>query len=140
MSASHCQSSSSSLSTGFVIKKRSIRFAVLSLVHGGTYQTCRSSLKIFKRISFIPEIYIAAPREYQAQLSQFLSEYGNTDSASVEFVWVDDMTGSADGLRAVHDRIRYFFIHHTVVFVDMSFALLTVCTQICTHIHNVPLL
>ena len=52
------------------------------------------------------EIYIAAPREYHTQLSQFLSEYGNTDSSSVEFIWVDDMTGSADGLRAVNERIR----------------------------------
>ena len=133
MSASHCKSSSSSLSTGFVIEKWSIRLAVLSLVQGGTPHACRSSLKIFKRISSIPEIYIAAPREYQAQLSQFLSEYGNTDSASVEFVWVDDMTGSADGLRAVHDRIRYLFIYRTVVLVDMSFALLTVRTQIHTY-------
>ena len=52
------------------------------------------------------EIYIVAPREYHTQLSQFLSEYGNADNASVEFVWVDDMVGSADGLRAVNERIR----------------------------------
>lgn len=53
------------------------------------------------------EIYIAAPREYHTLLSQFLSEYGNTDSSSVEFIWVDRMTGSADGLRAVNERIRF---------------------------------
>jgi translation initiation factor eIF-2B subunit gamma len=56
------------------------------------------------------EIYIAAPKEYQTQLSQFLSEYGNSDNASVEFIWVDDMVGSADGLRAVNERIRGDFI------------------------------
>eukprot|EP00596_Hydrurales_sp_CCMP1899_P006853 CAMPEP_0119040746 /NCGR_PEP_ID=MMETSP1177-20130426/10741_1 /TAXON_ID=2985 /ORGANISM="Ochromonas sp, Strain CCMP1899" /LENGTH=392 /DNA_ID=CAMNT_0007006067 /DNA_START=122 /DNA_END=1299 /DNA_ORIENTATION=- len=60
--------------------------------------------------SGVLEIYIAAPREYQTQLSQFLSEYGNSDTASVEFVWVDHMNGSADGLRAVYDRIRGDFI------------------------------
>ena len=52
------------------------------------------------------EIYIAAPKEYQTQLSQFLSEYGNSDTTSVEFIWVDEMIGSADGLRAVNERIR----------------------------------
>ena len=69
------------------------------IVPGSTLHAYKSSTKLVECISPIPEIYIAAPREYQAQLSQFLSEYGNTDSASVEFVWVDDMTGSADGLR-----------------------------------------
>lgn len=64
------------------------------------------------------EIYIAAPKEYQTQLSQFLSEYGNSDSASVEFVWVEEMVGSADGLRAVSERIRYQFVGHMVNFMN----------------------
>ena len=115
MSASHCQSSSSSLSTGLVIEKWRIRFAVSMIVSCSTLYAYKCLIKLIECISPIPEIYIAAPREYQAQLSQFLSEYGNTDSASVEFVWVDDMTGSADGLRAVHDRIRYLFIRRTVI-------------------------
>ena len=130
MSTSHCQSSSSSLSTRSVVEKWRTRLAVSSMVHIDTYHSCSSLLKLFKRISSIPEIYIAAPREYQAQLSQFLSEYGNTDSASVEFVWVDDMTGSADGLRAVHERIRYFLTCRTVINVGRSFASLTVNTDL----------
>mmetsp|Transcript_4173 Transcript_4173/g.6834 ORF Transcript_4173/g.6834 Transcript_4173/m.6834 type:complete len:550 (-) Transcript_4173:78-1727(-) len=63
-------------------------------------------------MSGIAEVYIVAPREYEAKLSHFLGEYIR-DSMNIDFVPVDDMGGSADCLRAVADRIRgdFFCLH-----------------------------
>lgn len=55
------------------------------------------------------EVYIVAPQDYKLQLSQFLFE-NLRDRMSVELVVVDEMLGSCDALRAVHDRIRGDFI------------------------------
>lgn len=43
-------------------------------------------------------------------MAQFMSEYGQSTNTNVEFIWVDEMIGSADGLRAASDRIRGDFI------------------------------
>lgn len=53
-----------------------------------------------------------SPSEYKVQLSNFLEEYRLTVNVTVtlELVLVEDMVGSADGLRAVSDRIRGDFI------------------------------
>ena len=85
----------------------------------GTYPKCLLPVANRKLLAYqldllaksgTQEIYIVAPREYQTRLTQFLSEYGPSDSASVEFIWVDEMIGSADGLRAVSERIRGDFV------------------------------
>ena len=85
----------------------------------GTYPKCLLPVANRKLLAYqldllaksgAQEIYIVAPREYQTRLTQFLSEYGPSDSASVEFIWVDEMIGSADGLRAVSERIRGDFV------------------------------
>lgn len=52
-----------------------------------------------------PEVYIVAPKEYEVKLSHFLGEYVRA-SMSIDLVVVEEMSGSADGLRAVSDRIR----------------------------------
>ena len=54
---------------------------------------------------FVSEVYIVAPKEYEVKLSHFLGEYVR-GSMSIDLVIVDEMSGSADGLRAVSDRIR----------------------------------
>lgn len=50
-------------------------------------------------------MYIVAPKEYEVKLSHFLGEYVRA-SMSIDLVVVEEMSGSADGLRAVSDRIR----------------------------------
>jgi len=50
-------------------------------------------------------VYIVAPKEYEVKLSHFLGEYIRA-SMSIDLVVVEEMSGSADGLRAVSDRIR----------------------------------
>jgi hypothetical protein len=45
-------------------------------------------------------VYIVAPREYEAKVSHFLGEYIQ-EGMSIDLVVVDDMSGSADCLRAV---------------------------------------
>lgn len=59
--------------------------------------------------SGVMEVYIVGPSEYQTPLSQFLSEYMR-ESMTIDFVTVENMTGSCDGLRAVSDRLRGDFI------------------------------
>lgn len=54
-------------------------------------------------------MYIVAPREYEIAVSHFMADYVR-GQMSVEFVPVDDMMGSVDGLKAVSDRIRGDFI------------------------------
>lgn len=75
------------------------------------------------------EVFIAAPIDYEAELMQFIVEYrgstlndkGSTNDGatkndinvsimSIDLVFVDEMMGSADGLRAVGERIRGDFI------------------------------
>jgi hypothetical protein len=51
------------------------------------------------------ELFIVCPRDYEAQLSRFLADYVRT-KMSIDLVISEDMSGSADGLRAVSDRIR----------------------------------
>lgn len=57
------------------------------------------------------EVFIVANRDYQASIANFLS---STDAPKHEFrievVYRDGMSGSADGLREVADRIRGDFI------------------------------
>jgi NDP-sugar pyrophosphorylase family protein len=60
--------------------------------------------------SGVMEVYIVAPAEYQIHLSQFLSEYMREALEIIDLVTVEDMMGSADGLRAVSERIRGDFI------------------------------
>lgn len=59
--------------------------------------------------SGVMEVYIVGPSEYQTPLSQFLSEYMR-ESMTIDFVTVENMTGSCDGLRAVSERLRGDFI------------------------------
>ena len=61
---------------------------------------------------FMSEIYIVAPKEFELPLSNFLKDYRSSLSINVNIdpVFVEDMMGSADGLRAVSDRIRGDFI------------------------------
>jgi len=52
---------------------------------------------------------LVTPREYEALLTHFLADYVR-NNMKIDLVVVDEMTGSADGLRAVSDRIRGDFI------------------------------
>ena len=69
----------------------------------GTYPKCLLPVANRKLLAYqldllcksgVLEVYIVAPKEYQTRLTQFWSsEYAQqqADSASVEFVWVDEM-------------------------------------------------
>ena len=50
-----------------------------------------------------------SPQDYQDEVTKFLSEY-LSEELVIELVSVSDMMGSADGLRALRDRIRGDFI------------------------------
>jgi NDP-sugar pyrophosphorylase family protein len=49
------------------------------------------------------------PKEYSTQLSQFITPYLD-DEVHIELIQVHELFGSADAVRAVHDRIRGDFI------------------------------
>ena len=71
------------------------------------------------------EIIIVVPREYQQQMNLFISSV-NEFSLKIDLVYVDDMVESADGLRAVSDRISGDFIILTSDFMtDLSLGTLT---------------
>ena len=53
---------------------------------------------------------MVAPSEYRTQLLQFLSEHSLSEKTRIDFIFVEDMIGSADALRAASDRIRGDFI------------------------------
>eukprot|EP00981_Chlorochromonas_danica_P005946 scaffold1243_cov173-Ochromonas_danica.AAC.7 len=55
--------------------------------------------------SNIAETFIVIPAEYESHFSKFLRDYLR-DRMTVDLVLVEEMMGSADGLRAVADRIR----------------------------------
>lgn len=55
------------------------------------------------------EIFIVTPKEYYPQLSQFLLSHID-DEVLIELIQVNELYGSADAVRAVHDRIRGDFI------------------------------
>lgn len=55
------------------------------------------------------DVYIVCPNEYASKISQFLAE-NSRESMKVDVVGVEEMLGSADALRAVHDRITGDFI------------------------------
>jgi NDP-sugar pyrophosphorylase family protein len=54
---------------------------------------------------FSIETFIAAPEDYETPLKQFLNDY-KRERMSIELVIVPEILGTADGLRAVSDRIR----------------------------------
>jgi NDP-sugar pyrophosphorylase family protein len=64
--------------------------------------------------SGVLEVLVVSPKEYHTQLSRFIADYRlESDNGGsqryipcVELVIVDEMLGSADGLRAVSERIR----------------------------------
>ena len=63
------------------------------------------------------EVFISAPAEYETQLNACIDDYRRDhteneviSSMSIELVYVEEMMGSADGLRAVRERIRGDFI------------------------------
>lgn len=60
--------------------------------------------------SGVSEAYIVSPQEYKTPMTQFLAEYMR-ESIVIDLVCVEDMMGSADGLRAVGDRLRGDFIY-----------------------------
>lgn len=60
---------------------------------------------ILRIIPILTEVHIVAPKEYEVKLSHFLADYVRA-TMSIDLVVVDEMSGSADGLRAVSDRIR----------------------------------
>jgi hypothetical protein len=60
-------------------------------------------------LTMFAEVYLVAPHEYEAQLAHFLADYAR-ENMKIELVVVKEMTGSADGLRAISDRIRGDFI------------------------------
>lgn len=53
-----------------------------------------------------------APKEFELPLSNFVKDYRSTVgiNVNIDLVFVEDMMGSADGLRAVSERIRGDFI------------------------------
>lgn len=60
---------------------------------------------------YITEVFIVTPPEYHERLARFLSTYVRVDqSMIIELVTAQRMHGSADALRAVHERIRGDFI------------------------------
>ena len=69
-------------------------------------------------------IIVTSP-EYHPQLSQFIAEEGKVrEGLKIDVVVAEDMMGSADGLRAVKDRIRggvaaqpSFCIHNLIVII-----------------------
>lgn len=66
-------------------------------------------LDMFTR-SGIEEIYIVAPVEYKDQLTLFLSLAMTSNGSTVKLICVEEMLGSAEGLRAVSEYIRGDFI------------------------------
>ena len=62
--------------------------------------------------SGVEEVYIVAHTDYQEALSTFLrgSDHMRHTDLAVDLVVVDSMTGSADGLRAISERLRGDFI------------------------------
>lgn len=50
------------------------------------------------------------PREFYSQLSQELLSYLEDDNVLIEIIQVNELFGTADAVRAVHDRIRGDFI------------------------------
>jgi hypothetical protein len=72
--------------------------------------TCLSlSLSVSPSVSLFIEIFVVTPKEYSSQLSQFLLPYLD-DEVHIELIQVNELFGSADAVRAVHDRIRGDFI------------------------------
>jgi NDP-sugar pyrophosphorylase family protein len=60
--------------------------------------------------SHVTEIFVVAPREYYSRLSQELLSYLEDDNVLIEIIQVNELFGTADAVRAVHDRIRGDFI------------------------------
>ena len=60
--------------------------------------------------SGVTEVYIVAPQEYQTPMTQFLAEYMR-ENIVIDLVCVENMMGSADGLRAIGERLRGDFIY-----------------------------
>ena len=60
--------------------------------------------------SGVMEAYIVSPQEYQTPMTQFLAEYMR-ENIVIDLVCVENMMGSADGLRAVGERLRGDFIY-----------------------------
>ena len=60
--------------------------------------------------SGVMEAYIVSPQEYQTPMTQFLAEYMR-ENIAIDLVCVENMMGSADGLRAVGERLRGDFIY-----------------------------
>ena len=54
--------------------------------------------------SGVRQVFLVAPEEYCLRLNAFLQIFGN-DLLAVDLIPVADMTGSADALRAVSDRV-----------------------------------
>ena len=68
---------------------------------------------------------IVSPREYRQQIDQYIFSLTEV-SLKIDLVYVDDMADSADGLRAISDRITGDFIILSTDFVtDLSLGALT---------------
>ena len=67
-----------------------------------------------------PEIFIVAHKEFELQLTNFMKEYRLTlnITVNIDLVFLDEMIGSADGLRAVGERIRGDFISVSSDFIS----------------------
>lgn len=71
------------------------------------------------------ESYIVVPRDYEPYFSKFLREYVR-GSMTIDLVVVEEMMGTADGLRAVADRIRGdFFLMSADLISEFSLVELT---------------
>ena len=71
------------------------------------------------------EMIIVAPREYRQQLDLFILSLTEVN-LKVDLVYVDDMADSADGLRAISDRITSdFIILSTDFMTDLNLGRLT---------------
>mmetsp|Transcript_27875 Transcript_27875/g.28142 ORF Transcript_27875/g.28142 Transcript_27875/m.28142 type:complete len:501 (+) Transcript_27875:156-1658(+) len=74
------------------------------------------------------EVFIVAPADYKAQLSMFL-DTSMRANMSIDLIFVEEMLGSCDALRAVQDRIRGDFI----VFGSDVFSELIIPKLVLTH-------
>lgn len=80
------------------------------------------------------ELFVVVSEEFAAGVSEFLANYNRDDvNMNIELISVARMMGSADGLRAVNDRIRGDFIVMTAdVVTDCSLGALVNLHQLRT--------